>query len=463
MARPGKKNKEIAAMIRLRYLICLYLLFFFAVSTGELSAHSSIQPDNIQASADSLAFRVYFKAGEPYQRDTSFHDDRDLDSLARFCKQIVTDTAASVSFHLRGHASPEGSFEKNVSLARARQEYIAATIRIASKEKALIFTESRPGEDWMALRSALASCPYDWSDEAVSMIDSIDSPELLKACLKSIDGGRAWSWMSRTVFPQLRRVDVLAVVSREEAKQEEENEEASAPLPAPKAPKTVEVVETVSRTDTAVTAPAAPSDTAAIPSQSSIRKAADLAFSTNLLSDAALSPNIAVEFSMGRGWAACVSFTGAWWDVRSKNYFWRLYGLEAGARRYFNNDVDDFTTRLRGHHIGLYGQVFTYDMEFGGRGEMGGTPAMSIFNNPQYGAGVEYGYTFGIGKHLSLDLFLGVGYVGGLYHVYQPVRGEYVWQSTNRRHYIGPSRLGVSLVWHPWRKTMKGRNRTDTQ
>ena len=48
---------------------------------------------------------------------------------------------------------------------------------------------------------------------------------------------------------------------------------------------------------------------------------------------------------------------------------------------------------------------------------------------------------------LNIDFSIGLGYMGGEYKEYLPQDGHYVWQSTKRRHWIGPTKAEISLVW----------------
>ena len=78
---------------------------------------------------------------------------------------------------------------------------------------------------------------------------------------------------------------------------------------------------------------------------------------------------------------------------------------------------------------------------------MGGKPGGDIFDRANYAFGVEYGYSLPIARRLNLDFNIGIGYWGGTHLEYKPVDGCYVWQNTRRRHYFGPTRAEVSLVW----------------
>ena len=81
----------------------------------------------------------------------------------------------------------------------------------------------------------------------------------------------------------------------------------------------------------------------------------------------------------------------------------------------------------------------TYDFETGGRGYLG--------DRWSYFGGVSIGYSMPIKRRLNIDFTLGVGYLGGEYKEYIPDAGCYVWQATKQRHWFGPTKLEVSLVW----------------
>ena len=102
---------------------------------------------------------------------------------------------------------------------------------------------------------------------------------------------------------------------------------------------------------------------------------------------------------------------------------------------------------MTGHHLGLYASLFTYDFEVGGKGQIGGVPGGTLWDEMNYMGGLEYGYSLPIARRFNIDFTLGVGYIGGKYYEYTPIDGHYVWQATKRRHFFGPTKLEVSLVW----------------
>jgi hypothetical protein len=161
------------------------------------------------------------------------------------------------------------------------------------------------------------------------------------------------------------------------------------------------------------------------------------ALKTNALYDVMLVPNIGVEFAANKQWSVAANWMYAWWSNRGKNNFWRIYGGDVEVRRWFGKKAAE--KPLQGHHLGVYGQLLTYDFETGGRGYMA--------DKWNYTFGVSYGYSLPIAKRLNLDFTLGIGYWGGRYKEYLPVEGHYVWQSTKNRRWFGPTKAEVSLVW----------------
>lgn len=170
-----------------------------------------------------------------------------------------------------------------------------------------------------------------------------------------------------------------------------------------------------------------------------------MAVKSNLLYDAALVPNIGAEFYLGRGWTIGASWMHAWWKNDRAHNYWRIYGGELDVRKYLGKRAKQ--KAFEGHHLGLYLQALTYDVELGGKGYMGGKPGGKLLDKPSYGVGIEYGYSLPVARRLNLDFGIGVGYLTGEYRKYNPVDTHYVWEQTKQRHWFGPTKAEVSLVW----------------
>lgn len=106
----------------------------------------------------------------------------------------------------------------------------------------------------------------------------------------------------------------------------------------------------------------------------------------------------------------------AWWNSNKRHNYWRIYGGELDIRKYFGRRAQ--TKPLTGHHLGIYGQAFTYDFETGHKGYIGGKPGGTLWDKLNYAIGVEYGYSLPISRRLNLDFTLGVGYWGRVPRIY---------------------------------------------
>lgn len=176
----------------------------------------------------------------------------------------------------------------------------------------------------------------------------------------------------------------------------------------------------------------------------------DVAVKTNGLYDALAVPNLGIEVAFGRKWTVGLDWMYAWWKTDRRHRYWQCYGGYLTVRRYFKGhaQLSSPSDKLfTGHHIGAYVLGLTYDFEWGKRGYQA--------EKFGFGAGLEYGYAVPIGKRLNLDFSLGVGFQDGEYKEYVPQDTHYVWQATRKRHWIGPTKAEISLVWIIWSDNLR--------
>ncbi len=171
----------------------------------------------------------------------------------------------------------------------------------------------------------------------------------------------------------------------------------------------------------------------------SSRKPFCMNFQTNLLYDAVLQPNVGIEFHLGRGWSIGVEWKYAWWDDKSDDWFWRTYGGDLFLRKWLGKQAKE--KPLTGHHLGIIGQGLTYQYQVGKGG------VMADEDHWNWGASLEYGYSLPVARRVNIDFDLGVGYMWGEYYDFKKVNGENVWVDSKSRHYIGPTKLAISLIW----------------
>ena len=317
-----------------------------------------------------------------------------------------------------GSSSPDGRLENNEKLALQRAHALAAYIKnrlpVEDRQMEIISV----GVDWRTLTELVAEVK-DMPNQG-EVLDVLQKgyfhAERLQR-LKELNDGLPYRWMYKHLFPQLRQSQVVVFY---------QVKEKPAPQPVPQEEPVVEVVE-----DTIV------AEERPIPEVLLEKKPFYWALKTNALYDVMLVPNIGVEFAANKQWSVAANWMYAWWSNRGKNNFWRIYGGDVEVRRWFGKKAAE--KPLQGHHLGVYGQLFTYDFELGGRGYLG--------DKWSYALGISYGYSLPLAKRLNLDFNLGLGYWGGKYKEYLPIEGHYVWQSTKQRHWWGPTKAEVTLVW----------------
>lgn len=395
---------------------------------------------------DTLSVKVYFRRGysvlEPAYRDNA----QRLDSFIGHLKTLQQDPVQRIQgMHIVAGSSPEGMTKSNKVLSQKRAERVAGYIRksIALPDSLVEITPG--GEDWEGLEKLVEASKMPYRDEVLDILRN--TPEWVVRNGKVVDsrkrqlgmlrGGRAWNYMDEHLFPELRSSGV-SVVCRIVCVQEPEPE-----------PDTSEKIVEITEVPVEVKEEPVKKETVAgirnedIPSGG--QKPFCMALKTNLFYDAALVPNIGAEFHLGRGWSVGASWMYAWWKSDRRHNYWRTYGGELDVRKYFGRRAGD--KPLTGHHIGLYLQALTYDFELGGKGYLGGKPGGTLLDKASYGAGIEYGYSLPVTRRLNLDFGIGVGYLGGEYMVYDPADTHYVWKQTRQRHWFGPTKAEVSLVW----------------
>lgn len=162
-----------------------------------------------------------------------------------------------------------------------------------------------------------------------------------------------------------------------------------------------------------------------------------LSLSSNIAYDAVLIPNITAEFSVHPKVSVALNWMYSWWSFKNFDLFWRTYGGDLACRYWFGKKSEE--RRLTGHHIGVYAQALTYDLDLGGQAQ--------ITDGWNKAVGLEYGHSFIISKNFNIDVFAGVGLLTGKYKDYSNVDGHYVWQVSVNRQIIMPTKFGATLTW----------------
>lgn len=375
---------------------------------------------------------IGFRVGSSLLDPKFGNNEANLNDVIQFLNEVRNDTTIELTqVTFCGSASPEGGNKLNRNLAKRRcanmEQYVRQRIQLPDEvvkrqdwsdvwQKLAIYVENSDMPNKKEVLHELLETPEYTYNKYGALVDS------RKKRLMDMNYGRTWNYMLDKFFPSVRNASAILVTIRKK------NEPAPEPKPEP-------VVEEPKQPEPVVQ-PEPIVDT---------KQPAYFAIKTNMLYDALLVPNVGVEFSLGKRWSVAADWMYGWWSRNKSHRYWRVYGGGLTVRKYFGAKAAE--KPLQGHHIGINAQMLTYDIEFGGKGYMGGKPGGTLWDRMNYTIGAEYGYSMPVARRLNIDFSLAAGYMGGRYYEYTPLDGHYVWQATKNRKWIGPTKVEVSLVW----------------
>ena len=381
--------------------------------------------------------KIFFRQGK-IDLDPILNDNQSaLNRIAETMRNCYADSIYQLrKILVVGVASPEGTLKFNKWLSRKRADVLFSYLSQYSTLPDSLKTSSFFCPDWKGLIQMVKNdSQLPFREETLSLLNRIageaeTEKEILKQekhleLIKNLRGGIPYHYMYKKYFPALRFSQLFLWYDKVQKPQ--------IPDSIPKWENVKQSVDTVSNTDSIYIEP------------SPIRKPFYMAMRTNMLYDALLIPNIGVEMYLGKRWSVAANWMYGWWKTDRRHWYWRAYGGDIAFRKWWGKAAGE--KPLTGHHIGIYGQIFTYDFENGGRGYMGGKPGGTLWDKMNYIVGAEYGYSLPIARRLNIDFTIGAGYWGGIYHEYKPEADYYVWQSTKERRWIGPTKAEISLVW----------------
>lgn len=401
-------------MRTIRLCVALTYCLIISFSVNARISDSLVTTDSVE---------VFFRLDKTNLDSSYYENGKRLNAFAHRFDSLTTTKAEIRSVLIVSGASPEGSSAHNRHLSDRRAAVVCDYLidnKLLDTDR--IEIESR-GVDWLGLTEFVNSSNLAYKE---SILEILALPEWIvsngkvidsrKNRLMALNDGKVWRELYRLYFAELRHTRVMIaynIVRSDSIRRIRYT--PTAPL--------VSGLSTSKKDDSAPIAPV----------QTKYEKPFCMALKTNMLYDALMVPNIGIEFYLGRQWSVAGNWMYAWWKNDRVHNYWRTYGGDVELRRWLG------TTTLRGHHLGAYAQILTYDFELGNRGYLG--------DRWTYGAGISYGYSMPITRRFNIDFSIGVGFLHGKYKEYLPQDGHYVWQSTKMRNWIGPTKVEISLVW----------------
>ena len=149
-------------------------------------------------------------------KSTLRHDFRNnastLDRIVDITRQILADTTSNVRvIQIVGLASVEGPVKHNEQLAASRgaalKKYIQQRVKIADS----MFDVANGGEAWTELRSQIEDLQFDGRDEMLRIIDTESDVNKRELKLKTLRGGKPYSFLRDKVLADQRNSGYLRV------------------------------------------------------------------------------------------------------------------------------------------------------------------------------------------------------------------------------------------------------------
>ncbi|WP_418530225.1 DUF3575 domain-containing protein [Paraprevotella clara] len=380
----------------------------------------------------SDSVRVYYRQGHR-EVDIYFRENRT--GLERFLRSVreMHEAGSLENVVIRSWASPEGVNRLNEVLSERRADSLKSYIVRHAGIPDSVVTVCGEGIAWGILRRMVAESDMLYKGEVLHILDNTpvwvfdEAGRVVdgrKKQLMDLRGGMPYTYMQENFFPDLRSSLSVACYRKHEPPVETASEKPDLNEPV----------------DTIATMPAEEVTAAVqlkVTPEPKPRPVQRLAVKTNLLYDAVLMPSLEVEYRLADRWTVQLEGDMAWWKNDGKHKYYQVATISPEGRWWFGQKKNN---PLHGHYLGVFGGFTWYDLENGKRGYQGEAEMV----------GISYGYMFPIGKRLSLEAGIGLGYMHSKYEEYLPIDGHYVYQQTNRMNYFGPLKLKFALVWRLW-------------
>ena len=389
-----------------------------------------------------MRFRIFY----PVSKTELYEDYMDnAKTLYRIRKYLETSPKID-SITIYSYASPEGSYSFNKHLAAERgktaKQYLLKQIPAERHLPDSLIIIDPTAENWQGLYD-LVYYQYPLADrnEVLQVLERKDiTDERRKALLKRLNRGESWLYILKNLMPQLRYATWVSVWQRIQV------DRVIEPEARIKMDYTIPPMPELKRIP--MPAPVIEEDTKTI-----------LALKTNLLYDAVSWLNFSVEVPIKDRYSFLYYHQFPWWTWGKGNneYCMRFLSIGAEARWWFKPMPREKTEKrikrdkLMGHFLGMYAESGKWDFE---------RKRDICYQGEHWSAGLSYGYAMPIGKRLNLELSASVGYASIPHRGYEPAKDYselyHLPEKDGTWHYIGPTKLQVSLVVPILMKIKKG-------
>lgn len=415
------KNNSSLASLRLAAMMFISLISALSVRVNA----NEMATDTVCIAAQAQS-RIDFRVNLT-DFDTDYHgNDLRLEQMLSELDTMVLNPHVRIKrITILGTASPEGPYQKNVRLATGRANALASILKTRYSFPDSIYTVSIVPEYWDGLNRMLTKEVSAPDTELVLKLlgetDNLDMDER-EYRLKSLSGGRPYSYIRKHILPYLRQASVT--VDFESLRIRQYQEAISPECHTFNTIMSVSDILPIGISSAYYTSP----------------RERFFSIKTNLLWDAILCANLGFEVELFPHWSLDVP---VWYSPYDINKYWRIRLLAIQPEvRYWPKDAGI------GHYFGIHTSVVGFNVSTGGKFRYQDS------NHAAFGLGIDYGYAFHLDKahRWSLEAQIGVGYINYRLAKYYNTGRNGAEVSHKSGLYWGVTRAGVTIAYKFYRE-----------
>lgn len=410
------QKEEMKRLLTLGIVVCCAL-------TNMVSEAAGIVRSEKKDSSITESFSIYYRC-DSVDVDINYLDNRE--QIPRILHYIKSSPRID-SITIYSYSSPEGRYSHNLKLSQERgksaKRFLLSHSPDSAKLNAGKIRLSPIAENWEGLIASVEQLYHKDDREAVLSIlyDKNISNDVRKWKLKCLNSGKSYRYIIDNYMPPLRAASWVCVWG--------------------------EVMDPLPQRPMISSRLSGPEPGLVMHDEVSSEKRTVIALKTNLLYDAVTALNFAVEVPIGRRFSILYEHHCPWWLSKSNKYCLQFLSYGGELRWWMSpiyNKKSDGVKRdaLTGHFLGLYGWTGKSDIQIDNR--------LGCYQFEFCSAGLTYGYSMPVGRHLNMEFSISAGYAQVPYRHYIPtddwsllIRDD---NKTGTLHYIGPTKAEISLV-----------------
>lgn len=367
--------------------------------------------------SDTIAHEIHFRWDKSRLDTLYLGNDRVFKQIAEHIDSVGIDKIDSIV--IVSQSSPEGPYLYNQNLSKRRAATMRAYMQNHHPEIIDRLTVNPDGESWEQLRRYVATDTKMKDESKRRLLQIIDDDSIsIQVKKRRISKDPLYRYIYTTYYPIIRNSRIEIVYHNTIYKKEPLMTSSVAFRP-------LQMEYSITRSP--------------LPSPSVSLDTLVFALKTNLLYDAVSALNFEVELPIGNHWSVAVEDVFPWWE-RGNKYCLQMWEMGAEARYWFSKNTH-YVDKLRGHFLGAYAMSSKFDFQY---------DYDICYQGEYWSAGLTYGYSLRLSRHLNMEFSLSVGWLSAAYRHYYPADDySLLWRDKSkvgRIGYFGPTKLKISLM-----------------